>query len=409
MTLADEFVDTEDFLQDPYPAYRRLRSEAPVVWSARWSSWIITRHADAVAVLRNAQTFSNVDRFAGLLDRLPQTWGRELAPLREHVSLGVSNTDPPDHARLRSLANAAFQPRAIAALRPRVGSIVEELLAPAAEAGHMDVVHDLAFPLPAIAISELLGVPAEDRTRFRQWIADTEFHGSPDASDDGLLARARRASSAIVTLTEWLRPMIEQRRQEPAGDLLSHLVNAEEQGEVLSEAELVTICIILVRAGHITTRNLIANSVLALVDHPEQMALLVERPSLMPQAVEEFLRYDAPMVRTLRRVAFNTAFGGSIMAQDQIVSVMLGAANRDPERFRHPEQLDITRVRNRHLSFGHGIHTCLGAALSRLEAEVALSALIKRWPGLCLASPTVRYAPDNVMHTLESLPVALSA
>ena len=408
-TFVDELVDTAEFAQDPYPTYRRLREEAPIAWSSRWESWVVTGYADVDAIFRDSGRFSNVERFGNMLGHLPDEYRAELAPLREHVSLGMANVDPPDHNRLRALANKAFHARTIDALRPSVQATVDELLDAVAGHGEMDVVGDLAFPLPAIVISQLLGVPPEDRSRFKGWVDDTQFHGSQDHSVEALLGRARRASAGVVSLTEWLRPKFEERRRRPTGDLLSALVAAEERGDVLSEAELVTTCIVLVRAGHITTQGLIGNAVLGLLRYPDQLALLIARPDLAAQAVEEFLRYDPPFLRDLRRVTVDTEFAGVSMRSGDLVSLMLGAANRDPARFPDPERLDITRPASRHLAFGLGVHFCLGAPLARLEADVALSSLVRRWPRLSLGSTAPRYVPDNVMHSLESLTVRLAA
>ena len=409
VTLVDQLIGTPEFTQDPYPTYRRLREESPVAWSQRWESWVITRFADVDAMLRDTRRFSNVERFGDMLGRLPGEYTDELSSLREHVSLGMANVDPPDHSRLRALASKAFHARAIDALRPHVKAIVDELLDAVAADGEMDVVRDLAFPLPAIVISEMLGVPPEDRALFKGWVGDTQFHGSQDNAVQALLERARRASAAVVSLTEWLRPQFEERRRRPTDDLLSALVAAEDRGDVLSEAELVTTCIVLVRAGHITTQGLIGNAVLGLLRHPRQLSLLIDHPDLIGSAVEEFLRYDTPFLRDLRRVAVDTEFAGVTMRSGDLVSLMLGAANRDPAQCPEPERLDITRPASQHVAFGVGVHFCLGAPLARLEAEVALSTLLHRWPRLSLGPTSPRYPSDNVLHSLESLTVRLSA
>lgn len=409
MTLVDDLIQSPASWQDPYPAYARLREEAAVTWSDVWGAWVASRYADVVAALRDTRRFSNTDRFNNMIDRLPSEYSTELAPLREHFSLGVSNADPPDHTRLRALANPAFHPRSMAKVRPRVQAIVDELLDAAADAGEMDVVADLAFPLPAIVIAEMLGVPPGDRTQFRQWMAETVIHSSPSDSVDVSLQRARRAAAAIVSLTDWLRPMIESRRRRPTDDLLSTLVAAEGSSGALTEAELVTMCIILVRAGHQTTEALISNAVLALLQHPDQLALLLHRPELVPAAVEEFLRYHTSFLRTLRRVVEDTELGGVNLRAGDLVFLMLGSANHDPDQFPHSEQFDIARPAARHMSFGHGVHFCLGAPLARLEAELAITSLLARWPRFSLASTPPRHAPDDLMHHLESLRIRLNS
>jgi cytochrome P450 len=403
--LADELISTRAFVGDPYPAYRRLREKMPIGWSELWGQWLVTRYADVVTILRDTRTFSSTNRFAGMLDALPQAYRNELAPLYEHVSLGVANTDSPEHSRLRALTNRVFHPAAVECLRLRIQGIVDELLQARAHATELDVVSDLAFPLPTIVISELLGISIYDRAHFKHLVDATMFHGLEDASTAAFLARARQASAAVVALTEWLRPMIADRRQHPTDDLLSDLVEATERGDILSESELVTMCIVLVRAGHFTTMGLIANGVLALLRNQDQLRLLQEDPSLLSGAIEEMLRFDTPFLRTLRRVVRPIEIGGTTFPAGDTVSLMLGSATRDSAQFVDPDRFDIRRLGNRHVGFGYGIHYCMGAPLARLEAEVAITMLFERWPTLILSPRPLQYAPDNVARSLERLPV----
>lgn len=405
----EEEIGTPAFLQDPYPVYSRLREERPITWSSRWNAWLVTRYDDVLAMLGDTKRFSNRARFDNFIDRAPEESRGEFAPLQEHVSLGLANMDPPDHSRLRALANKVFHPRAIEQLRPRVEAIVSELLDAVEGAGRIDIVRDLAFPLPAILISEILGVPAEDRQQFHHWVEETAFHGGADVEgDQTLVVRMRRANDAVVALTGWLRPQFEERRRRPTDDLLSGLVAAEKSDSVLSDAELVTMCILLVRAGHITTQGLIGNGVHALLRDPAQRAAVIDDPDVMGNAVEEFLRYDTPFLRTLRRVTEDVEYCGEELRAGDIVSLMLGAANRDPAHWPDPERCDVTRPRRKHLAFGYGVHFCLGAPLARLETEVAVAELLRRWPGLYIDDGGGRYMADNVMHCFESLPVVLT-
>ncbi len=405
--LADHIIGSPEFLEDPYPAYRRLREEAPVAWSDMWGGWVVSRYADVESVLRNVPVFSNVDRFNSLLDDLPAEDDSELTPLREHLRLGLANADPPEHSRLRGLLAKAFQPRSIDPLRPRVQAIVDSLYDGVADAGELDVPRDLAFPLPAIVIAELVGVPPSDRSRFKAWVDATTFHSSTDYSPSAVLEQARAASAAVVALAGWLRPMIEERRRTRSADLLGALVAAETAGEILTDAELVTMTIVLVRAGHVTTEGLIGNMLLALLRHPEQLRLLIDRPELIALAVEESLRYDAPFLRTMRRVTTDTSLGGIPMRPGERVWLLLGSANRDPAFLPDGERFDITRAPARHLSFGIGIHFCVGAPLARLEAQVAVSTLLARWPRLRLGPREPQHVRNDLMRHLDSMHVVL--
>ena len=311
--------------------------------------------------------------------------------------------DAPDHTRLRRLVAKAFTPRCIEQLRPRIAELTEDLLAPLREAGRFDVIGDFAYPLPVTVICELLGVPTADRDLFRTLTRDMAAVIDLDATPE----EYGRAAGAVLTFTAYLVPLFEQRRREPNDDLISALVAAEEAGDHLSAAELLTTVMLLLVAGHETTMNLIGNGLLALLRHPDQLHLLRAHPELMPGAVEELLRFDTPF-RRVARIALDDAIvdGQQVRAGERVIA-MLHEANHDPAVFPSPDVLDIARDARHHVSFAAGAHFCLGASLARVEAQVALAALIEL-PGLQLATHGPTWRPIQTLHALESLPVAFT-
>jgi cytochrome P450 len=296
----------------------------------------------------------------------------------------------------------AFTPRMVDQLRPRIVAIVNELVQRIMDRGTtFDLIDDLAYPLPVVVIAELLGIPPEDRATFRDWSGDLAASLDPLLSDETLL----RADAARAGLHDYLRRIIAERRRAPRSDLISALVAVEERGDVLSEPELVVMCTLLLVAGHETTVNLIGNGMLALLHHPEELARLRSDPSLIGTAVEELLRFDSPVQLTARRVVEPVELGGKRIEPGEFVLSLLGAANRDPAQFDHPEQLDVTRSPNPHLAFGRGIHFCLGAPLARLEGQIAIGALVQRFPNLRLGGEPVR-RDQITLRGLASLPVS---
>jgi cytochrome P450 len=385
-------LSSESFYQDPYPAYRCLRETAPVYWSPSWRSWLVTRFADCDAILRDAARFSNANRFGQILDSIPELEQHDSQILRDHVQLGVANADRPEHTRLRSLMAQGFHPRDIEPMQEYVAGVVDELLEDV-DGRELDLAAALARPLSAIVISDILGIAREERHRFKALIDATSFHGTGSA----LGSRAVGAVDALGKLTAWLEPLVLDRRNAPRGDMLSRLVAATDRGGILSDSELVTTCIVIVRAGQTTTEGLIGNAIVALLRNRDQWRLIVDDPSLVPGAVEEALRYDTSFLRTLRRVVTDVELHGQVIPAGDLVSVMLGAANRDPDRYDQPDVFDIRRDGIRHLGFGVGSHFCLGAPLARLEAAAAIGAIARRWPGLALRSAAVEWQADNVM------------
>lgn len=390
---------TPGFFADPYPHYDRLRSEAPVCWSDKLDSWILTRYDDVVAALRDPGRLSNAGRMGAILSKLPAALQPSLQLLYDHYSVGLIFSDPPDHARLRSLVSKAFSPAMVERMRPRIHAIVAELLDATAGKDTLDVIADFAYPLPAMVICEMLGLPPSDRPQFRSWTEDilALMGGNLDA------AGAERGQNSLRGMRDYYRHIIAERRAHPGDDLISSLVHAQEQGQRLSEPELLSTSVTLLTAGQETTTSLIANGLLALLRHPDQLALLKSRPELMASAVEEFLRYESPVQRQLRLATEDFELHGQHIRKGQIVSPFLGAANRDPAHFADPDQLDITRTDHRHTAFGYGIHFCLGAPLARLDAPIAFAALLRRFPRLRLADRAVEFKPDVTVRRLTSL------
>jgi cytochrome P450 len=386
---------------DPFPVYRKLREQDPFHRSRPADGWVLTRYDDVAAVLAD-RTFSSDERHQ-------RRWPKEQArtaragvpdPYAEGQAT-ILRLDPPDHTRLRGLVVKAFTPRAIERLRPAVEKYVDELLGRVADRGELELVADFAAPLPVSVIAELLGIPVADRERFRHW-SDEAVRSIGDKTIDD----RRRALAAMAALRDYLLGVAEERRHEPREDLLSALVRAEDAGDRLSRDELVANCILLLVAGNETTTKLIGNSVLALLAHPDQLDLLRREPERMPEAVEELLRYDGPVQLTSRMVVEDREFRGHRLRRGQQLVLVLAAANRDPEQFPDPDRLDVTRPDVRHLAFSHGLHFCLGAQLARLEATLALEALVVRFPRLRIAGP-VRWGDNTVLRGPRSLPLAV--
>jgi cytochrome P450 len=322
------------------------------------------------------------------------------------IDSNMLNRDGDDHRRLRRLVSKAFTPRMIERLRPRIQEIADDLLDSVVPAGEAELVSAFAFPLPITVIAELLGVPPANRDQFREW---------SDAMVRPALAAAEleRFGLQMTEFVRYLHELFQERQREPGEDLVSALVAVEDGGDTLSEEELSSMVALLIVAGHETTVSLIGNATLALLTHPEQRILLEQDPSLLPRAVEELIRYDGPVERTLTRwAAVDVELRGRTIRRGEAVIVLLGAADRDPDRFEAPDSLDLTAERGiRHLGFGRGSHFCLGAPLARLEAEIALGTLLRRLPGLRLAVPEdeLRWRPVPLFRSLVALPVAWDA
>jgi cytochrome P450 len=390
---------------NPYPLYRALREASPVLrlpvpGHAGAGVWLLTRYAEVQAVLRGPG-FSVDRRRAAIVrenaERLPLELLGEQGGLRSMLIM-----DAPDHTRVRGLVSKAFTPRRVAALRPRIEAIVEELLAEAAVRGRMDAIEDFAAPLPAIVIAELLGVPAEDHRQFKQWSSEL-VSGLGQANPLETLARVQRG---LEPLLAYLRRIIAARRRDPRDDLISAMIASQEERDALTDAELLATSNLLLVAGHETTTNLIGNGLLALLRHPDELARLRAEPALLRSAIEELLRYDSPVQATVRVATAPAELGPHEVSAGALVVCGIGAANRDPAVFADPDHLDLGRAENHHLSFGFGAHFCLGAPLARLEAEVAFAGLLARFPRLRLGDGPIEFRPNPILRGLRALPVA---
>jgi cytochrome P450 len=392
----EPIILNRDFFADPHASYRRLPPGKPVHRAFAYRGlpvWLVTGYDEARQLLADPRLSKDSAR---ALDLFPAgTAGSHATALAAHML----NSDPPDHTRLRKLVTRAFTSRTISRLRPRIQTITEHLLDQITSGDDVDLLDALAFPLAIAVIGELLGVPCSDRAMFRTW-TDSFLTA---ASDEEVAATQERAS-------RYLTGLIAEKRAAPAEDLLSELVRVSDQGDRLSEAEVVTMAFLLVAAGYETTVNLIGNGVLALLGDPRQLAALRADPGLVPAAVEEFLRFDGPVdIATVRFATQTVRIAGAEIQADEFVLISLLAANRDGGRFPQPDQLDITRDTGGHLAFGHGIHYCLGAPLARLEAEIALVALLSRFQRLELAADPagLRWRKSHLIHGLHALPVRL--
>jgi cytochrome P450 len=391
-------LNSREFRQNAHEILARLRKQGPIFKGGLLDgrpSWYVLNYALAETVLRDNERFVLDYRIAF---GLPETQVADSAPgLMDMVNNHLLTKEGEDHRRLRALVSKAFTPRRIADLRPRIQAIADELLDQVFDQGEMDLVDSYAFPLPITVIAELLGIPAQDRSRFRQWSDDF-------VSDDG--GRFFRASENFVG---YLQGLFEQRRGSPGDDLITALLQAEEAGERLSTPELFSMVVLLIVAGHETTVTLIGNGAVTLLSHPEALAHLKQHPEEMPRAVEEILRFESPVERALPRwVARDTELGGRQLRQGDVVVVVLGSANRDEQQFPAADQLDPARDPNPHLGFGRGPHYCLGAPLARLEGEIALNTLLQRLPNPRLLLPRSELERREVMlfNAFERIPIA---
>ncbi|MDH6127506.1 cytochrome P450 [Kitasatospora sp. GP82] len=382
--------------RDPYPHYARMRRESPVHRSPQ-GIWYLTRYAEIEEALGDLRLSNDRDRMTRALGALGGDL-KALSRLTDRLGRVMTNTDPPDHARLRKLVNRGFTVRRVEALRDGIQATVDGLLDQVEAAGPaFDLIEAVASPLPLSVSCELFGIPPEDRAQVKAWFRQL-----------GNLTADIEKSEAVVDQYEgYLARLVHQRRADPGDDLISALVTTQAQDDRLTDAELLSTCFILITAGDETTTHLIGNGTLALLRHPAELARLREDPALIRSAVEELARYDTPTQAILRVVAEDVQIGGQLLREGELVYLFLASANRDPDRFDDPDRLDPGRPDKRHLSFGNGPHFCLGGPLAKLQAEVAVGTLIRRFPRLRLADEAaLHWRPNPLQRRLSALPLS---
>ncbi|WP_149828145.1 cytochrome P450 [Streptomyces tailanensis] len=389
-----------DFVADPYPAYAELRARGRVRYFEPTNQWLVPHHADVSALLRDrrlGRTYQH--RFTH------EDFGRT-APAAEHEPFhtlndhGMLDLEPPDHTRIRRLVSKAFTPRTVEQLKPYVEESAGELVTGLVEAGGGDLLTDVAEPLPVAVIAEMLGIPESDRAQLRPWSADIcgMYELSPSEET------AKRAVRASVEFSEYLRELIAHRREQPGEDLISGLIAAHDEGDRLTEQEMISTCVLLLNAGHEATVNATVNGWWALFRNPDQLAALRADHSLVPAAVEELMRYDTPLQLFERWVLDDIEIDGTTVPRGAEIAMLFGSANHDPAVFTAPDKLDLTRKENPHISFSAGIHYCIGAPLTRIELAASMRALLEKAPTLTLAAEPTR-KPNFVIRGLEGLSV----
>jgi len=387
----------QDVLANPYPLYSRLRTEDPVHWDPFLHAWVVTRYADVVKVLHDFSA-----------DRTPRpeqfnAMGLSaLEPIAQVMVKQMLFMDAPAHTRLRALASSAFTPHRVEILRSHIREIANSLLDAVGSMGRMDVIADFAAPLPAIVTAEMLGVPVADHRQLKQWSADfAEMLGNFQHNPD----HVPRVLQSLRALIAYFRDAIRQQHTQPREGLVHAFLNAEIEGDRLTEEEVIANCIITMVGGQETTTNLIGNGMLSLLRNPDELEKLRSDFSLIPSAVEELLRYESPSQHTARLAPNDTALGGKLIGKRQAVIAVMAAANRDPERFPDPDRLDITRKDNRHLAFGWAAHFCFGAPLARMEGQIALETLLRRIPNWDLEPSPLVWRTNLGLRGLTALPI----
>ena len=395
-------IVSADFKANPFPLLANLRAQEPVFRThlpdkTKTPVWLLTRYEDVFALLKD-ERFPKNRRNALTPEQLKKMpW---VPPMFRPLERNMFDLDQPDHTRLRALVHKAFTPHLVEQMRQRVQTLSDELLDKASRRGEMDLINDYALPLPMTIITEILGVPTEDRDKFHKWSKAVVSLSSPNVT--------MRVIPSVWLFIRYLRRFFKVRRRDPQDDLTSALIRTEEAGDKLSEDELLAMVFLLLIAGHETTVNLIGSGVLALLEHPEQMEKLRREPSLIKSAVEELLRYTSPVFMSTERYAReDITLHGVRIPRGEMTFGVIGSANRDENVFVNPDALNITREPNKHLSFGQGIHFCLGAPLARLEAQIAINTLLRRMPDLRLkvSSDSLHWRPSMILRGLDTLPV----
>lgn len=402
----DHLLEAHSFYANPYPAFARLRAEAPVYWHRSAQTWLVSRYDDVDFVFRSAKLFSSYGFQNAFFENLrPEL--RAAAPTLElrGRSPALITSDPPAHTRLRRLLNVVFAPRAIADLRPRVQALVSSLLDEVHNQDIVDFVAALAYPLPAMMIADIMGLPHDDRDIFKQVSGNIlKFMNRNNPNVELTVDFAHKADSSLAHFRDYLRGVIAGRRREPRDDVISLLSRTDFDGDSLTEEELLSTLVLFFVAGHETTTSLIANGILLLTRHPEQLQIVRERREMVTPAIEEILRFESPVQRLRRVAAENVELSGIALRKGQPVEVLVGSANRDESRWDNPERFDILRKAVPHQAFGRGIHFCIGAPLARLEGHVVFNELLNRFAGLELSSA---WEPEWMVNTSSRTPNSL--
>jgi cytochrome P450 len=388
------------FFQDPYPHYEEVRAQAPIFYWEEYGTWFFINHADVNAILRSRKFGTQITHLASREELGLPPIPEELCAFRELDSHQILAMEPPRHTRIRSLVQKSFMGRQISSFKPRIEELSHQLIDSFTRENSTNLVDSFATPIPITVITEMLGVPTEMSAQLLAWShAMVRMYQHKPTSQDG-----KNAVTATHEFSAYLRGLMDERRADPGDDLISLLIEAHEQGGRLTEDEVIANCVLLLNAGHEATVNVIGNGVYALLKNPEQLHKLREEPELINTAVDEILRYDSPLHYFNRWVLEDVQIGEQTFAFKTEIAIVLGAANRDPAVFDKPDQLDITRTRNPHLSFGGGIHYCIGAPLARLELQTALPILLERLPDLRLDDEP-RFANTYSFRGLEALNV----
>jgi pimeloyl-[acyl-carrier protein] synthase len=386
-----------EVLANPYPLYQRLRTEDPVHFDPFLHVFVVTRYEDVVRVLHDFSAERSPTPA-----QLTAMGLADLNPIAQVMVKQMLFMDAPAHTRLRGLASCAFTPARVEVLRGHIREITDRLLEPVLSTGRMDVIRDLAEPLPAIVTAEMLGVPVEDHRMLKAWSQDfAEMLGNFQHNP----GRAPQILKTVEEMTGYFRSAMREQRSSPRGGLVSALMNAEVDGDRLTEEEVIANCIVTMVGGQETTTNLIGNGILSLLRNPDELQKLRGDFSLIPSAVEELLRYESPSQHTARIAPGDMELGGRKIRKRQAVIAVMGAANRDPERFTDPDRLDIARRDNRHLAFGWAAHFCFGAPLARIEGQIAFEAMLRRMDGLALESDPLVWRTNLGLRGLQALPV----
>jgi cytochrome P450 len=389
-----------EILANPYPLFARLRAEDPVHWDPYLHSWVVTRYADVITVLRDFSAARTPTP-----EQLSSIGLSRLSPLARVMVKQMLFLDPPSHSRIRGLAACAFTPQKVAALKERIQQLANSLLDRVEAGGHMDVIADFGEPLPAIITSELLGVSEEHALTLKTWSANfAEMLGNFQHNPD----RIPSMLDTIENLTGFFQRAVDEQKQRPRPGLIQSLIKAELEGDRLTDDEIVANVIITLVGGLETTTNLIGNGILTLLRHPDQLQRLRSNPSLIASAIEELLRYESPSQHTARLAPNDLMLGGKKILKRQAVIAVMAAGNRDPERFADPDRLDLAREDNRHLAFGWAAHFCFGAPLARLEGQIAIATLLRRFPNLALELGPIVWRKNLGLRGLTALPLKLA-